>query len=223
MAKVEERTNQLNDQTLLSYSILFALFVGGLVLTPTLGMKIADIYGFYVPAGIFLWCMTFPLTDIVAETYGRRYALYMVLGAGVFLILSMFMVQFAIALPSAPFWKNDQAFNTILGANIRTTLALVISFFITQVVDIYIFSWLRRKTNGRFLWLRNNASTFFSQILANCIFLSIAFLGTIPLENWMSLFITNLIARFALAFLDTPIVYAGVSAVKRIHPQLETD
>jgi len=157
----------------------------------------------------------------VAETYGRKYAFYLVLGGGIILILSFLMIQFIMALPPAPFWKNEEAFNTIFNANTRTIIAQMASFFVTQVVDIYIFSWLRNKTNGKYLWIRNNASTFTSQLAANCIFLTIAFLGTIPFEAWITLFVTNLIGRIVLAIIDTPIVYWGVHIVRKYHPTLK--
>jgi uncharacterized integral membrane protein (TIGR00697 family) len=216
-----DRDNQINDKTLPAFCLIFAIFVGGLILNTTLGVKIVDIFGFYLPAGIFLWSLTFPLTDIVAETYGRKYALYLVLGGLSILLLSLVMIQFAMWLQPAPFWQNEEAYNTILGANIRLILAQIASFVVTQVADIYIFSWIRKKTNGKHLWLRNNISTFTSQLLANCIFLSIAFLGTMPMEVWLTLFVTNLVGRIILALLDTPIVYAGVHLVRRAHPSLK--
>ena len=217
-----DRDNQINDKTLLAYSVIFALFVGGLILNTTLGIKIVDVYGFYMPAGILLWSLTFPLTDIVAETYGRKYALYMVLGGFLVSVLSVFMIKFAVALPAAPFWNKGEAYDLIMGANVRTILAQIASFVVTQVIDIYIFSWIRNKTKGRYLWLRNNVSTFTSQLLANCIFLSIAFWGTMPAEVWVTLFVTNLVGRIILAILDTPLTYAGVYLVRRVHPELKS-
>ncbi len=174
-----------------------------------------------MPAGIFLWSLTFPLTDIIAETYGRKYALYFVIGGLAISLLSIIMIQFALWLPAAPFWQNEEAYNTIMGANFRTMLAQIASFSVTQTADIYIFSWIRGKTNGRFLWLRNNISTFTSQLMANCLFLSIAFLGTMPLETWFVLFATNLAGRIILALIDTPLVYAGVNLVRKAHPSLK--
>ncbi len=217
----QTRTNQVTDKTLPAFCIIFAIFVGGLILNTTLGTKIVDIGGFYMPAGIFLWSLTFPLTDIIAETYGRKYALYTVIGGLSILLLSIVMIQFALWLPAAPFWKNEEAYNTIMNANFRIMLAQIASFVVTQTADIYIFSWIRGKTNGRFLWLRNNVSTFTSQLLANCIFLSIAFMGTMPFETWLTLFVTNLVGRIILALFDTPLVYAGVALVRKAHPSLK--
>lgn len=217
----DTRKNQLTDKTLLAFSVLFAVFVGGLILNTTLGVKIVDIAGFYMPAGIFLWSLTFPITDIVAETYGRKYALYFVIGGLTISILAIFMIQFALWLKPAPFWQNNEAYKTILGTNTRLIVAQILSFIVTQTADIFIFSWIREKTNGKYLWLRNNVSTFTSQLLANCIFLSVAFLGSIPFENWKVLFITNLCGRIVLALFDTPLVYAGVWLVRRIHPSLK--
>ena len=215
------RKNQITDKTLPAFCVIFAIFVGGLILNTTLGVKIIDIHGFYMPAGIFLWSLTFPLTDIIAETYGRKYALYLVLGGLCISLLALGMIQFALWLKPAPFWPNAEAYNTILGSNIRTIFAQIASFVITQTADIFIFSWIRGKTNGQYLWLRNNVSTFTSQFMANCTFLTIAFLGTIPFENWLVLFATNLAGRIILALVDTPLVYGGVWAVYKAHPSLK--
>lgn len=214
------RENQITDKTLPAFCIIFAVFVGGLILNTTLGVKIIDVYGLYMPAGIFLWSLTFPLTDIIAETYGRKYALYLVLGGLCISLLALGMIQFALWLKPAPFWPNEDAYNMILGSNIRTILAQIASFIITQTADIFIFSWIRGKTSGKYLWLRNNVSTFSSQFMANCIFLTIAFLGVIPFESWLILFVTNLLGRIVLALVDTPLVYFGVWAVNKAHPSL---
>lgn len=220
MTKKEVKTTNGNitDETLPVFCVIFAVFIGGLILNTIIGTKIVDIFGFYMPAGIFLWSLTFPLTDIVTETYGKRYALYFVLCGFIVAILSLIMISFALWLPAAPFWQNTDAFNTVLGANIRTILAMLASFVVTQTLDIYLFDWIKQKTKARFLWLRNNLSTFTSQFLANCLFLSIAFWGTIPTEAWISLFITNMIGRVTLAMIDTPIVYLGVYGLKKIYP-----
>jgi queuosine precursor transporter len=119
------RSNQLSDSTLPAYCFLYAVFIGGLILNTTLAVKIIDIYGLYMPAGIFLWSLTFPITVIIAETYGRRYALYLVLGGFVVSVFTFGMISLTIVLPSAPFWEHDEAFNVIFGRNSRTILALV--------------------------------------------------------------------------------------------------
>ncbi len=139
-AEYISRQNQLTDRTLPAFCIIFSIFIGGLILNTIIGTKIVDIFGFYMPAGIFLWSLTFPLTDIIAETYGRKYALYFVIGGFIVSVLAIVMIYFAMWLPSAPFWKNEEAYNTILGSNIRTILAMMVSFIITQTADIYIFS-----------------------------------------------------------------------------------
>ncbi|CCK80186.1 queuosine precursor transporter [Desulfobacula toluolica] len=223
MANYNTINNSFSDKSLRTYIILCSVFCGSLVMNTVIGTKIAHIGGLYVPAGIFLWSLTFPITDIVSEVYGKKYAMYFVIGGAIVLLLSLTSIQFAILLPSAPFWTKQEAYKAVLDSNTRTLFAAICSFLISQFADVTIFSWLRHKTTGRFLWLRNNVSTFISQSLACGVFLLVAFGGTISPESMIKLFSTNLIARWLLALTDTPIVYLGVTTIYRMHPQLAND
>ena len=217
---IDTQASHVNERNLTGFCIIFAIFATGLVTNIVVASKIVDFYGFFLPASVFIWAITYPCSDIVAEVYGRKYANKMVLGGFIASILALIVIQTAIAMAPAPFWPKQEAFEIVLQSSLRITFAALCSYVITQFFDVYMFSYIRRKTGQKRLWLRNNLSTLLSQTLANIIFLTLAFWGTIPIDKWMDLFTNNLMARYLLAFSDTVIVYIGVYTLYRFYPEL---
>ena len=215
------RNPNINDKNLTGFCIILAFFVGGLISNIVIASKIVAIGPFVLPASVFIWALTYPCSDVVAEVYGRKYANKLVLGGFVAYSTMLLVVLEAVAMPPAPFWEHQQAFETVLGTTPRFALAVLTSYLITQFFDVHLFGYLRKKTKGRHLWLRNNISTMCSQTLANIIFLSIAFLGVFPMDKWIHLFTANLIARYCLAFVDTTVVYAAVYTLYKAYPELK--
>ena len=216
-----DRNPNINDRNLTGFCIVLGFFVGGLIASAVIASKIIIIGSFVLPASVFIWALTYPCSDIVAEVYGRKYANKLVL-AGFIAYITMFIVILeAVHMIPAPFWGHQEAFETVLGSAPRVMIAAVITYLITQFFDVHLFGLLRQKTKGKHLWLRNNISTLCSQTLSNTIFLSIAFLGVFPMEQWIALFTANLLARYCLAFVDTSVVYAAVYALYKAYPELK--
>ena len=217
---VEPRPMVVSDRALLGYHILFALFVAGLLSSFVVASKVVSLGGLVLPASVFVWALTYPLSDVVAELYGRRYANHLVAGGLVAMVLMFLTVQTSVWMPAAAFWPHQVAYQTVLALGMRVMLATLISYTVTQFLDVQLFAWIRRNTGSKRLWLRNNLSTFASQTTANIIFLTIAFLGAFPFEHWLRLFVTNLLARYALALSDTAMVYTVVGIYRRWLPEL---
>ncbi len=223
MSKKEnsKEVSPVDHQAMTGYCIVFGVFVSGLVTNVIVASKVVEIWGMVLPSSVFIWAITYPCSDIVAEVYGRKYANKMVLGGFVAFALAIITIQLSIAMPAAPFWQKQEAFQLVLGTSLRVAVAALVSYLITQFFDIYIFSILRQKTKGKHLWIRNNLSTLISQTLANTIFLSIAFIGTMSFENWTSLYTNNLLVRYMLALSDTAFVYLGVFFLFKAFPALK--
>ncbi|MEM7651122.1 MAG: queuosine precursor transporter [Pseudomonadota bacterium] len=213
--------DSVDAKNVTGFCIIFAIFTGGLVTNVVVASKIVVLGSFVLPASVFIWALTYPCSDIVAEAYGRKYANKMVLGGFVAYALALLTISGAVAMPAAPFWEKQEAFESVLGSSLRVAIAALTSYGITQFLDVYVFSFIRRKTGSKHLWIRNNLSTLISQTMANTIFLTLAFWGTMEFQNWLDLFTNNLMARYALAFSDTAIVYAGVYTLYRIYPELK--
>ncbi len=212
---------QIDSQAITGFCIIFGIFVCGLVTNVIVASKIVQFGPMVLPSSVFIWAVTYPCSDIVAEVYGRKYANKMVLGGFVAFALAIITVQASVFMPAASFWPNQDAYELILGTSLRVAVAALISYLITQFFDVYIFSVMRRWLKGKHLWVRNNVSTFISQTMANTIFLSIAFLGTIPFDNWFQLFTNNLLVRYMLTASDTAFVYLGVFLLYKAFPNLK--
>jgi hypothetical protein len=117
-------------------------------------------------------------------------------------------------LPPAPFWEGQSAYESILGMVPRITLASMIAYLISQHHDVFAFHFWRQKTKGRFLWLRNNASTMVSQALDTGLFIPIAFWGTVSTEVLTEMLLTQYVIKLIIAAGDTPFCYLLVALLK---------
>lgn len=127
------------------------------------------------------------------------------------------MMYICIIMPAHENWTNQEAYETIFKGSLRMTIASLIAFILSQYHDIWAFHFWKEKTKGKFLWLRNNASTVVSQLIDTSIFMYIAFYHLTP--KFTSSFIFSLIIpywifKIIFAFLDTPLCYLGVKWLK---------
>ena len=195
-----------------SIIILSALFSAALVVASVISSKIITLFGFFVPAGIIAYSITFIITDTTSEIYGKKAADTVVLSGFISLVAAFFLLQVSIALPAAPFWQNQESFTSVIGSTSRIIIASLIAYLISQFHDVWLFHILKKKTDGKHLWLRNNASTAVSQFIDSSIFITIAFYGIMPI--WPLIF-GQWVIKMTIAIIDTPIVYMLVNLLRR--------
>ncbi|MCK4369005.1 MAG: queuosine precursor transporter [Dehalococcoidales bacterium] len=194
--------------------VLATLFTTCLLVANILAVKLVSIGGWIVPAGVIAYPLTFLLTDVIAELYGRRTAskvIWLGFGANLLMVILVFSGRL---LPSAPFWEGQPAYESILGMVPRIVLASMIAYLISQHHDVFAFHFWRKKTKARFLWLRNNASTMVSQALDTGVFITIAFWGTVPTGVLANMLLTQYLIKLGIAALDTPFCYLLVGLLK---------
>lgn len=191
-------------------------FVGLLILSNILAVKLFSIGEWAVlPAAVIVYVFTFPITDTIAEVYGKEAARKTVFAGFITQLCALAFIYFAIHLPAAPFFGDQASFETIFSAGFRVTLASLISYFISQNLDVAIFHKLKQRHGESKLWMRNNASTMVSQLADTAIFVTIAFAGTIPTGALVAMILTQYVFKWAVAAADTPIVYLLVKLSRR--------
>lgn len=198
--------------------LLLGLFIGSLILANTLGTKITSIFGVRMSFGIFFVPILFLVTDIIAEVYGKKRAQSFVYIALVVQIFALIMIFLSIKAFPNPTWGNQEAYATIFGATLRMTVASVIAFFISQFHDVWSFEFWKKKTKGKYLWFRNNASTIVSQFIDTTIFMFLAFYMVAPkftVPFIFSLIIPYWLFKIAFAAIDTPFCYLGVRWLRK--------
>lgn len=199
--------------------LLLALFVSLLVAVNLLGVKIITLLGISVSVGIFMMPIMFLITDIVEEVYGKKVALQFVYVGVISLLLVLAYTAVFVALPPHDrFLDMNEAYTSIFGVSLRMMVASIIAFFLAQMHDLWAFEFWKQKTNGKYLWLRNNLSTMVSQAIDTLLFMFIAFYGITPkftVGFIISLAIPYYLFKIAFAALDTPFVYLGVKWLKK--------
>jgi len=195
---------------------LNGIFVGLLILANIVAVKLFHI-GEWVtlPAAVVIYMFTYPLIDVIVETYGRKEAQRTVRAGLMMQVLALIFIAITISLPAASIFEHQTSFEKILGGSFRVIIASLISYFISQNLDVYVFSRMKKKYGDKKLWLRNNTAVMLSQLLDTTIFITIAFYGTVPLSVLGTLIVTQYLFKFVASICTTPLVYGLVYFVRR--------
>jgi len=193
--------------------ILLTVFVSSLLLGNLLGSKLIEIFGILTSVGLFGYPVTFLITDIVEEVRGKEVTKIFVHAGFLSLCIAVLFVFVSTGLPPSPLYPHNEAYNYVFSNSLRLILASIIAFVISQYHDLWAFNFWKQKTNGRYLWLRNNLSTIVSQLLDSIVFIFIAFYHATPELGAVQTFYMVLplwTLKVIFALLDTPFVYLGV-------------
>lgn len=215
-------TPKQREQAEILYLILGGLFITSLVTSNLIFQKFFTwspfgLYTFELSVGIIAYPITFLVTDVISEVYGRKRANRVVL-AGVF--ASAFALGIVIVSNAAPAtdWSplTDQEFSKTFNYTFIAVSASLAAYLIAQFMDVQLFHFWKRVTNGRHLWLRNNFSTFASQFIDTFVIISLlCSFGVIPWEYWTGLVINGFLFKVLFAMFDTPIAYLLVYGLRR--------
>ncbi|MBQ5365374.1 MAG: queuosine precursor transporter [Spirochaetales bacterium] len=189
---------------------LFALFVASMVMVNTLGTKIISILDIRVSVGIFFVPVLFLVTDIIGEVFGRAEASRFVNMATIMLVVLFVMMGVCIAIPPNESWGMQEQYAMVFGSSLRMTIASLVSFVVSQQLDVLMFSFWGKVTKGKHLWIRNNLSTIVSQLIDTTIFEFIAFWhlnDKFTTSYIISLIIPYWLFKVVFALLDTPFCY----------------
>lgn len=198
-----------------SLFVVGILYGGMAVLAGVLGNKLIALGPLAAEAGIFAFLLLIVMAATTAELHGRETANRLVLYGFIPLILSMLLIQIVLRLPPAPFWEEERraAFDIILNQSARMMLAGMIAYGVSQLLNVFIFTRLKRE-DGRLLWLRAVVAGVLSQAVDAFIFIAIAFYGVAPIELILP---GQLLAKVGLsAALLPPLIYLFVGIGRKL-------
>ena len=207
---------KLKDQL---YIVLVGIFIASLItcnliankfVTVDLGFKV-----FIVSAGILPYPLTFLVTDLISEIYGQKRANLVVFSgfiASMFVLLFLWLGGQFNAIPSSI--VDDETYNSVFQNAWRIIAASMIAYLFAQFVDVRIFHFWKKLTNGKHLWLRNNGSTVASQLIDTTLVVCILFLGVWNGDQIFQAIIDGWLFKMLMAFVDTPIIYGIVYLLK---------
>lgn len=204
------------------YLLLGALFITSLVVSNLIFQKFfywypldVEIFGsklFEISVGILPYPVTFLITDLISEIYGKKRANDVVI-VGIFASLFSLLIIYTASIVPSTSWSpvNDSLFNTVFGNSTIAVFASMLTYLFAQFVDIQIYHFWKRLTKGKHLWLRNNFSTWFSQFVDTfTILMLLCSFGIIDWANFKGLLISGFLFKVLVAALDTPFLYFGV-------------
>lgn len=212
------------------YLLLGSLFITSLVVSNLIFQKFfywypfhLEIFGtklFEISVGVLPYPITFLITDLISEIYGKKRA-NQVIVTGIFASLfSLSIILIADYVPSTSwsFVQNDM-FHTVFGNTAVAVFASMMAYLFAQFIDIQIYHFWKRITKGRHLWLRNNFSTFTSQFVDTLtILVLLCSFGIIEWSRFKGLLVAGFLFKIMIAVLDTPFLYLGVYLFrKRFH------
>ncbi|MCC6397168.1 MAG: queuosine precursor transporter [Bacteroidetes bacterium] len=209
------------DKRVKLFTILAGVFLTALLLAETTGGKLiqvgfADDLIFTLTMGVIPFPVTFIVTDIINEYYGRRGIRFITILGMLMVLFALILLQIEMAIPAAAISPvSNEAFTTVFGVSTRIIVGSLTAYLIGQFVDIYVFHYLRRRTGARLLWLRATGSTVVSQFIDSFVVLFIAFLGPLSAMQIVGIGMTNYIYKFIVAVGITPILYLVHAGVDR--------
>jgi len=180
-------------------------------------MTIGGIKLFELSVGILPYPITFLVTDLISEIYGQKKANQVVV-AGIFasfFSISIILISDLVpAIPSSPI--DDQTFSNVFSLSGLAVLASMLAYLFAQFIDIKIYHFWKKLTNGKMLWLRNNFSTFSSQIIDTVTVITLLCLfEVLSWDIFLGLVISGVLFKILVAFLDTPLLYFFVYLFRR--------
>ena len=215
--------NQKSDKL---YIILAGIFIASLVSCNLIFQKFFQIelwipfigaYTFEQSVGLLPYPMTFIVTDIVSEIYGRKKANQVVTAGLVSSLFMLFVITIA-DISVATSWSpvDGETFSKVFGLSGAAVFASMIAYLIAQYLDVRVFHFWKNLTKGKHLWLRNNASTMFSQFVDTFSVLSLlCFLDVIAWDRFSILLLNGFLFKVFFAAFDTPIIYGLTYMIRK--------
>ncbi|NQV76726.1 MAG: queuosine precursor transporter [Lutibacter sp.] len=204
------------------YLILTSMFIAALVASNLIFQKFfywnpLGWFRFELSVGILAYPITFLITDIISEIYGRKKANQVVIAgifASFFSMIIILIANYTSAIDNSP--VNNELFSKVFGLSPIAVLASMLAYLFAQFIDIRIFHFWKRKTKGKHLWLRNNFSTFSSQFIDTLTVLTLlCSFGVLPWSMFKTLLISGFLFKIIIAILDTPVLYFIVYLFRR--------
>jgi uncharacterized integral membrane protein (TIGR00697 family) len=203
----------------LVFLVLAGFFVTNAIVAELIGGKLVQFFGLFTQSiGIILWPVVFVLTDLINEHYGKqgvRKLTYITVGliAYTYILISIGLQIKAVSFSPV----NDSNFQAVFGQSQWIIVGSIVAFFISQLVDVYIFWIFRARTGHKMIWLRSTGSTVVSQLIDTFVVQFIAFV--LPGKWAFNEFVRNAAWGYSFKLLVAlcliPLIYLGHFAINR--------
>ncbi len=195
---------------------LYMVIVASVITANIQVLKTVRLFGLVSTLGNVIYGCVFLATDILSEVYGKKSAQRGVwLGFAGMVLVTVWMQISLIFIPDASDFAQ-RSLETIFGIMPRIMAGSILAYLLSQHHDVLAFHYWKNKTEGRFLWLRNNASTMVSQIIDTVAFSLVALWGVFEINIWWQILLTTYLMKWIVAVVDTPFIYLAKRLSKSV-------
>ena len=205
------------------FLVLAGLFVSSLVLANAMVFKFVDVPLPFVglatiSIGVLPYPITFLCTDLISELYGKKRADAIVLTGFVASVYMLGLLQLGRVLPVSHLQDEmiQEHYMAVFGQSGRAIVGSMAAYLVAQFIDVRLYHFWRRLTDGRHLWLRNNASTMLSQLLDTTVVVTILFAGVWTWSQIGAVILASYAYKLLVAAADTPLLYLGSSVFRSV-------
>ena len=201
------------------YEFVMAAFVTVLICSNLIGpAKIVQIDGLPAfGAGLLFFPISYVFGDVLTEVYGYARARRVIWAGFAGLAFAAVMAAVVVALPPAPFWKNQEAYEIAFGTTWRIALASMFAYFCGEFANSFVLAKMKILTAGRWLWTRTIGSTIVGEAVDSALFYPLAFYnsGIMPIEILPAIMLAQFVGKVGVEVVFTPVTYKVVGFLKR--------
>ena len=213
---METATDYRKEKYSFWFVIVVAFFITSLITANIIAVKLVGIATIIFPAGVIIFPVSYIFGDVLTEVYGYTRARRVIWLGFLCNLLAVIAIWIAQILPPASFWQNQDAYVLILGYAPRLLLASFLAYLVGEFANSFVLAKMKIATGGRYLWMRTIGSTIVGQGLDSLVFISVAFIGTIPAAGLYSAIITQWVMKTVYETLATPLTYGVVNYLKKV-------
>ncbi|MCX8109692.1 MAG: queuosine precursor transporter [Syntrophorhabdaceae bacterium] len=211
----EKDTKTVTNHYSIWFVIIASIFVTCIITSNIISVKLINVFGIILPAGVIIFPVSYIISDILTEVYGYSKSRRIIwLGFLCNLMLTVFIWLSGIIKP-AQFWDGQAAYERILGFTPRLLMASFIAYLVGEFANAYVLARMKMATKGRWLWSRTIGSTLVGQGLDSLVFITLSFIGTIPLGALFSMAVSQWLFKTLYEVCVTPFTYIAVGFLKQ--------
>jgi uncharacterized integral membrane protein (TIGR00697 family) len=215
MASEQQRTSTSPKHYSQWFILVTTVFVTCLITANITAVKLVGVFGLVLPAGVIIFPISYIFGDVLTEVYGYRQA-RRVIWLGFFCnLIAVIAIWLGQVLPASSLWDGQAAYERILGYTPRLLGASFLAYLMGEFANSFVLARMKIATEGRWLWTRTIGSTLVGQGLDSLVFITLAFVGTIPISSLGSAIVTQWLAKSVYEAAVTPLTYGVVNFLKR--------
>lgn len=194
---------------------LSGLFTATLIVSNILASKVFQAGPLTLSCAVLIFPLVYLFNDILTEVYGYKVARRVIWSGLAAQALAVLCIQLALAVPPAPEWNDQAAYQTALGSLPRVVIASMAAYFAGEFCNSYILAKAKVRTEGKGMAFRFVASTALGEFVDSALFFPVAFIGVFPLDVWVALMASEWFVKTLWEVFALPVTLPVVRWIKR--------